>query len=1021
MDIAYARRLMDEPAESSGWLRARGVRDVVAGHHALESLDQIGLTGDLLAVLLQALETQLPEADDADLALGSLGQFLQTVRSPLAFVALVERDPSALTNLLSILGASPLLGRWLIADPESFDLLRLTEGQPVDRQMLVDELVSELGVIGDLRAQTSLLQRYQRREMLRVAYGQLVCGHSAGLVEQQLATVADAICAAAWQAATQEVTARRGEPMLARHQPCRLAVLASGYFGSGRLDYSGRLSLLIVYEADGRTSGPKECTNREFFDLVARRFSSLIGQPQGESIGYQLDLSARPVHDLSRWVVSQDEVLRFYDVAGDGAARQHLMQIRRVAGDEVFADELIGQLHRLVFRPFPTQTDLWEGRMLIQQMRRRVKRLGAERDHLEQWRDLIRDVTTTAQMIYGDQHVELRTLDVPAALRYLAASGDLRSGDAQLLLDGWDRLSRLLHASQVGGLEVVGDEDLLRMRVARVAVRNREGARGSLEHDTIDLLNRLRQSLLALLNHAAGGAGDEDAAAESLLVSDGLPADKEQVLAGYGFRDNGVASIHFQQLGVEPIAFLSTRRCRHSLARIAPALLAAIARTPDPDATLANLARVSDSLGAKGVLWDLFQLNPAALQLYVDLCAASPYLASILTTNPGMIDELMDSLVLERLPSLGFLRRHLEELARGADNSELMLFGFKNMLHLTVGVRDLLGRDDIRDTTAALSDVVEVSLAWVASQEYQRLVDKHGLPMSGGQPCAASIVALGKLGGREPNYHSDHNLLFFFAGDGQTEPARGGHGQQPIDNRHFFNRWAQRVLKAVNRSGPLGRLFEVSPGFRTVADTGVLALTLGELSEGFQEGRYGLLERQGLCRARPIWGPEEFTQQIEATVRLLIADVPWQPEMADELYEARRRLEAGASPRNLKRAAGGTLDVEFLVDVHQLRWAAEHPEVMQRSTYDALAALAAAQILSAEHAQSLSDAYGFLRAIEARLRLMNAVARHDLPQDAAELRRLSYILHLPRPQQLTEQVQQVMQHTRELYEQLHRP
>ena len=36
-------------------------------------------------------------------------------------------------------------------------------------------------------------------------------------------------------------------------------------------------------------------------------------------------------------------------------------------------------------------------------------------------------------------------------------------------------------------------------------------------------------------------------------------------------------------LSTEKIRFLSTRRCRHFLAAIAPRLLAAIAATPDPD------------------------------------------------------------------------------------------------------------------------------------------------------------------------------------------------------------------------------------------------------------------------------------------------------------------------------------------------------------------------------------------------------------------------------------------------------
>src|SRR5690606_13185775 len=114
-------------------------------------------------------------------------------------------------------------------------------------------------------------------------------------------------------------------------------------------------------------------------------------------------------------------------------------------------------------------------------------------------------------------------------------------------------------------------------------------------------------------------------------------------------------------LAEERIRFLSTRRCRHFLASIVPRLLPAIAATADPDQTLVNLSKVSDSLGGKGVLWELFSFNPPSLRMYVELCASSPYLSGILVSNPGMIDELMDSLVLDKLPSRGWLESHLAE------------------------------------------------------------------------------------------------------------------------------------------------------------------------------------------------------------------------------------------------------------------------------------------------------------------------------------------------------------------------
>ena len=74
---------------------------------------------------------------------------------------------------------------------------------------------------------------------------------------------------------------------------------------------------------------------------------------------------------------------------------------------------------------------------------------------------------------------------------------------------------------------------------------------------------------------------------------------------------------------------------------------------------MVNLDQVSDSLGGKGVLWELFSFNPPSLRLYVELCAYSPHLSGILTSNPGMIDSLMDSLVLDKLPTREFLRQTL--------------------------------------------------------------------------------------------------------------------------------------------------------------------------------------------------------------------------------------------------------------------------------------------------------------------------------------------------------------------------
>src|SRR5207253_5947046 len=143
------------------------------------------------------------------------------------------------------------------------------------------------------------------------------------------------------------------------------------------------------------------------------------------------------------------------------------------------------------------------------------------------------------------------------------------------------------------------------------------------------------------------------------------------VLGRYPFRDVQGAYHNLVQLGQESVPFLSTRRCRHFLASIAPSLLRAVAETPDPDMALCNLEKVTQSLGAKTVLWELFSFNPPSLKLYVDLCAWSHFLSGILINNPGMIDELLDTLVLNQPRSAQELREELEELCRGATQTDL--------------------------------------------------------------------------------------------------------------------------------------------------------------------------------------------------------------------------------------------------------------------------------------------------------------------------------------------------------------
>jgi glutamate-ammonia-ligase adenylyltransferase len=106
----------------------------------------------------------------------------------------------------------------------------------------------------------------------------------------------------------------------------------------------------------------------------------------------------------------------------------------------------------------------------------------------------------------------------------------------------------------------------------------------------------------------------------------------------------------------------------------------------------------------------------------------------------------------------------------------------------------------------------------------------------------------------------------------------------------------------------------------------------------------------------------------------------------------RLRMEEGASRRNLKRGPGGTVDTEFLVQMLQLKHGGEDASVRAPGTLDALTALEQGGYLAADDAEYFRKSYRFQRNIEARIRLMDATGRHELPDNDRELAKLAYLL-----------------------------
>jgi glutamate-ammonia-ligase adenylyltransferase len=551
--------------------------------------------------------------------------------------------------------------------------------------------------------------------------------------------------------------------------------------------------------------------------------------------------------------------------------------------------------------------------------------------------------------------------------------------------------------------------------------------RSALDAFRADYASKTRENR-KILDHLLHDAFRDDAETEPEvdLVNDPDPPSYKigDVLGRYPFRDVPAAYRNLMALATERTAFLSPRRCRHFLASIAPRLLKAISATPEPDATLVQLTRVSDSIGGKGALWELLSANAPSLNLYVTLCAACPYLASILTSNPGMIDELVDSLLLERLPTSQDLDTALAELCRGAEDLDPILHSFKDAQHLRVGVRDILGKDSIEATHAALSDTAEACLKQITLWEYARLLERFGPPTHGereryGVAGGLAILALGKLGGREPNYHSNLEVLFLYDADETPSPEEPeARRADTLADPHFQNQLAQRIVRVATQLGPFGRLYEVDPQSGLTGRSGALAVSLEEFRRYFAADTAPLPQRLALCQGRVICASHGVAQRVMQAVTDAAYDVAWNRDFAAQIRDFRLGLEKTAAARNLKRGPGGTMDVELLVQMLQLRHGRELPSLRVPGTLPGLKATCEAGVLDEDDFEFFNRSYRFLRSVEARIRLMNAAARHDLPDNETELAKLAFLLNYERPNQLEQETQALCQENRRRFEKL---
>jgi glutamate-ammonia-ligase adenylyltransferase len=986
------------------------VTDIERGKSNLQQLANIlGLDG--LGELCHPLSRLLPRCADSDMALNNLERYLANAGSA-SLPMLMESRARTLETILQLFSTSQFFSDLLIANPDFLEMLRIPLRSSPSRAEMLEQLREDVAAAQDDSTLLRVFRRFRQKQMLRIGTNDIIRDRPLEEITRDISRVADTSLEIALETACANISRRFGEPTTQAGEPARCVILGFGKLGGKELNYSSDIDLMFVYDEEGQTVGKNitVLSNDDYFARVCSEVVRLLSAHTDRGQAYRVDLRLRPEGQRGPLARSLASTLSYYDTMGRTWERQALIKVRPVAGHARLGEEFMRAIEPFVYRKYLSVAEINEIKALKRRIEHKSGQHGESDTEVKTGHGGIRDVEFTIQFLQlsnGGDLPEIRQPNTLKAMRALEKAGCLTDLEYRVLDDAYRFLRKVEHRLQLmfdlqtHRLPEKPDElRKLALRMGYAAVRETASeVRDPFDAFLADYREKtaLNRTILNHLLHQSFSSSEADPESDLLLDPNPDPERIQAVLGKYPFKDVQAAYHNLNQLATETIPFLSSRRCRQFLASIAPQLLRVVADTPDPDLALVNLEKVSASLGGKAVLWELFSFNTPSLTLYVELCAWSQFLSEILINNPGMIDELLDSLVLNLPRSLDELRQELTELCRGADDPDPILHSFQDKELLRIGVRDILGKGDIIETTRGLSDLAETMLVQLAALQYAPLLRRLGMPSltegpRQGQEARYVLLGLGKLGSAEMGYHSDLDLILIYEGDGRTVPPPNSSRWDTFeltDNFHFFSELARQIIRSASYMSPRGRLYQVDMRLRPTGKSGSLVLPLCEFERYYQQGDAQLWERQALTRGRIVFGDAEFTQQTMDTIHRLIYDFQWRPEIADEIISMRGRVEASGSKRDLKRGFGGIIDIEFIVQMYRLKYGRAHPAVREPNTWACLDALHAEKLISQEEHDTLRSCYDFMRTVESRLRIYHNRSLDELPEAADDLEKLA--------------------------------
>jgi [glutamine synthetase] adenylyltransferase / [glutamine synthetase]-adenylyl-L-tyrosine phosphorylase len=880
----------------------------------------------------------------------------------------MRASPRLETVLHCIAEHSPFL--WDLVSRDTQRLLQLLRSDP-DRhfERVLAEASAGVAQTHDLEAAMRLLRRMKSEAALLIALADIGGAWPVMRAAAALSDLADTAVRSAVQFALAEA-ARAG-----RIQPVDPAdpqkgsgyiVLAMGKLGGRELNYSSDIDLIVFFDGASRII-PENADAAPVFVRMTQRVVKLLQERTGDGYVFRPDLRLRPDPASTAVAISTAAAMVYYESVGQNWERAAMIKARACAGDIPAGEKLMADLAPFVWRKYLDYVALADVHAMKQQINayRGHGEIAVEGHNIKLGRGGIREVeffAQTQQLIAGGRNPALRDRDTLTTLGKLERDGWIDAAARDDLSAAYKFLRRVEHR-----LQMINDEQTQTLPAQRGELERFAHFLGYENRDAFaaELVAQLQtvQGYYARLFEKAPGPDKptllfppdrDDHRTLDRLVELGFT----QALEASGMIRNWLAGNHRSLRGAV---------AQENLKALLPDLIEHIARTANSNGTLVLFDDFLANLHAAPRLLSLLHQRPDLISLIMLVLGIAPRLADTLARNPEVMDALIDPSFFGTLPDESELRRRLEAtLAQSRNDEDLLerirMFGLEYMF--LIGVRILTGTVTARqagEAYARLADAIIRAVHRAAAENfsatYGHLADEQ-----------SAVLAMGKLGGYEMTATSDLDLILVYDFDAERPESAG---KRPLHAAQYFARLTQRLINALTAQMNYGALYQVDMRLRPSGRAGPLATQIGSFAS-YQETEAWTWEHMALTRARVVSASPGFGERVDAAIRDVLRRRRNADLVAGDVVEMRSAVakEHGDADRwDIKHAAGGLVDIEFIAQYLQLVHAYRHASILDTSTARVLEKARDLRILPPEDADVLRPAVRLYHDLTQVLRL----------------------------------------------------